>query len=179
MITPMKTRPKPSNNNGKRIFLVLLVLAGVVFIVSLFLDRYQGIIQLAALILLTASLFFYNRYLSTTNEYEITTDYDGIPVFVVSSYSTKRVSALCRIALWDIREIVRMRREERKTHQTPKDTSKHDYTPTLSPDSVLCILQRSRYEKSEIFIESNEAFEQCLRDAVEEAYSLRPLDDEE
>ena len=179
MISDMKIRPKASNDKGKRVFLLLLVLAGAVFITSLFLELYQGIVQLVALILLTASLFFYNRYLATTYEYEITTDYDGTPVFVVSSYSIKRVSALCRIALWDIREIVRMSREERKAHQTPKEMAKHDYIPTLSPDSVLCIVQKSRYEKSEIYIESNEIFEEYLRGVVTEAYNLKPSDDDE
>ena len=178
MIREMKIRPKASNEKGKRMFLILLVVAGVLFVCSLFLPLYQGIVQLFALLSLTASLFYYNRYLSTTYEYEITTDYDGTPVFVVSSYSVKRVSALCRVALWDIREITRMSREEKKAHQTPKDLAKHDYTPTLSPDSVLCIVQRARYEKSEIFIESNEAFEQILREAIEEAKLLRTEDDE-
>ena len=179
MIREMKIRPKASNEKGKRIFLLLLLLSAALFITSLFLPLYQGIVQLFSLIGLTASLFFYNRYLATTYEYEIATDHDGTPVFVVSSYSTKRVSALCRIALWDIREIKRMSRDERRAHQTAKDLAKHDYTPTLSPDFVLCIVQRSRYEKSEIYIESNTAFEELLLAAVEEAKQLRPLDDEE
>ena len=55
----------------------------------------------------------------------------------------------------------------------------NDYTPTLAPESVVCIVQRSRYEKSEIYIESNDAFEEILRATVEEAILIRPSDDDE
>ena len=112
MISDMKVRPKPTNEKGKRMFLVFLLAAALLFVASLFMQSYHGVAQLLSLVCLTVSLFFYNRYLATTYEYEITTDTDGTPVFVVSSYSTKRVSALCRIALWDIREIRRMSRED-------------------------------------------------------------------
>ena len=175
----MKIRPKAANEKGKRAFLLFLLLAAVLFVISLFMENYHGIVQLFSLVALTTALFFYNRYLASTYEYEITTDTDGTPVFVVSSYSVKRVSTLCRISLWDIREIRRMNKEERRAHQTPKDMAKHNYTPTLFPDSVLCIVQRSRYEKSEIYIESNEVFEKYLLEIVEEARAMHAPDDEE
>lgn len=174
----MKIRPRATNEKGKRAFLLFLILSAALFAASLFLPSYQGIVQLCALVGITIALYFYNRYLATVYEYEITTDTDGTPIFVVSSYSGKRVSALCRIALWDIREIRRLSREQMRSQKKPKDTARHYYTPTLSPDSVLCIFERTRYEKEEIFIESNEAFEEYLRAAVEQARAIRPLDDE-
>ncbi len=180
MISDMKFRPTGQNQKGKRIFLIVLLLSAATFAVSLFLEAYQGVVQLVSLVGLTVALYFYNRYLATSYEYEITKDRKGTPVFVVSAYSGKRVSTMCCIALWDIHEIRHLSRDEYRADKRPADVQKHTFLQTFSPEFITKISVRERGQKIELIIEANEAFEEYLSTIVSEAKGYRPsvFDDE-
>ena len=173
MIPDMRFRPKTSDTKGKRIFLCTLLLALAIFLVSLLLEAYQGVVQIVALVLITVSLYFYNRYIATEYEYEITTDNDGAPVFVVVAYQGKRTSTMCRIALWDVTEVKRYTPDALKARPQDKEVSIHKFTPSFSPDTVTVISVRSTYEKSELYIESSEEFDSYFLSIVAEAKALR------
>ena len=178
MIPDMRFRPKGSNAKGKRVFLCTLAVALAIFLFSLLMTNYQGVVQLLAIAILTVSLYYYNRYVATVYEYEITTDNDGAPVFVVCAYQGKRTSTLCRIALWDVREVIRLSQEELKKRPEDKTVSIHKYTPTLSPQTVTVISVRSEFEKSDLWIESSEEFDNYFLSLVAQAKEMRPEDEE-
>lgn len=179
MISDMKFRPKPTNQLGKRVFLLTLLCALAIFVVSLFLPSYQSVVQLLALVLLTISLYYYNRYVSTTYEYEITTDSDGTPVFVVSTTQGKRTSALCRIALWDVVGLERFAKENLSKRENDKTVSRHVLLPTLSPTVVTVVSVRSTYEKCELWLETSEDFDSYFLTLVRTAKENRPTEEDE
>ena len=180
MISDMKFRPKSTDTTGRRAFLLTLLLALATFLGSLLLESYQGVVQMVALVLITVSLYFYNRYIATTYEYEITTDNDGAPVFVVLAYQGKRTSTLCRVALWDVIGVTRFTPEALKAQQRDKEVGIHKFTPSFSPSVITVISVRSPYEKSDLYIESSEEFDSYFLSLVAEAKSLRPsVDDDE
>ena len=179
MIPDMRFRPKTSNVKGKRVFLLTLLLALVTFLCSLLLTEYQGVVQLIAIVILTVSLYFYNRYVATVYEYEITTDNDGAPVFVVCVYQVKRTSTLCRIALWDVTGVARYLAEELKKLPRDKSVGIHKFNPTLSPQTITVISVRSQYEKSDLWIESSEEFDAYFLSLVAQAKASRPTEEEE
>ena len=179
MIPDMKFRPKAADEKGKRVFLLTLLLALATFLCSLLLDSYQGIVQLVALVLITVSLYIYNRYVATSYEYEITTDNDGTPVFVVLAYQGKRTSTLCRIALWDVTSVTRYSPDELKAIGRDKEVGIHKYTPSFDPHTITVISVRSTYEKSDLWIESSEEFDSYFLSLVSEAKAIRPSSDDE
>ena len=179
MICDMKFHPKAQNAKGKRVFLITLLLALALFLSSLLFTSYQGVIQLVALVLLTIALYFYNRYVTTSFVYEITTDADGAPVFVVSSYQGKRVSTLCRIALWDVTGVVRYTREELAKREKSKEVSTHKFTPTMSPEIITVISVRSTYEKCDLWLETAEDFDAYFLSVVKEAKELKSMENDE
>ena len=173
MIADMKFRPKASNAKAKRVFLLTLLLALSVFVLSLFLPSYQSVVQLVALVILTVSLFFYNRYLASVYEYEVTTDSDGVPVFVVCVYQPKRTSTLGRIALWDVTEVKRYTREEYSHLPKNKEVATYKYNPTFSPDTITVISVRNANEISDLWIESTEEFDAYFLSIVAQAKEMR------
>ena len=173
MISDMKFRPKSTNMKGKRVFLLTLIFALAIFLISLVLPAYQGVVQMVSLALLTVSLYYYNRYLATSYEYEITTDYDGTPVFVVASYQKKRTSTLCRIALWDVTSVKRYKREELAALPKDREVAVFKYNPTLSPDFITVVSVRSTHEKSDLHLETSEDFDAYFLSLVEEAKGMR------
>ena len=175
----MKFHPKTANTKGKRVFLITLLLALALFLSSLLLHSYQSIIQLIALVLLTVALYFYNRYVSTSFVYEITTDADGVPVFVVSSFQGKRVSTLCRISLWDVTGVVRCTREELRKREKNKEVAIHKLNPTMSPEIITVVSVRSTYEKCDLWLETSEDFDSYFLSIIREAKELKITDDNE
>ncbi len=178
MISDMKFHPKASNMKGKRVFLITLLLALALFLCSLLLSGYQSLVQLLAFVILTISLYFYNRYMATSYEYEITTDSDNTPVFVVSSYQGKRVSTLCRIALWDVTSIVRYTKEELAKREVDKEVSVHKFMPTFSAEIVTIVCVRSPHEKCDLWLETPEEFDAYFLSLIKEAKEMRNFDEE-
>jgi hypothetical protein len=182
VINEHQIKLKPTNNKARVCFFALGVAAALAFALYLYM-RNNGIdkaslVGLLGLLLLTASLTFYTKYLSSIYYYEIAKDPEGTPLFLVKQIVGKRGSALCRIALYEIRSVERTTRAERKAHKTPLDHRKYSYTPTFMPEVLYRLTTASRYEKSEIYIEISDDFATLFKSYIEEARAISDEDDE-
>ena len=170
---------KASNNYAKTLCIAFLLSAGVIYVLSLYLPRFVGIVQLLAMALLTAGLVFYTRYLAPKHAYEITEDGDGTPIFSVRQTIGRRMSSLSMIALSDVISVTRLDRSGQKADKAPKDYKRYVYTPTFLPEVVTRLEVISRYEKAYIYIEVSEEFTAFLSEQVESARALRADENEE
>lgn len=172
MIRPVSVRPKPQNNYAKGLFFALLATAAAISVWYFSLDRYKGVVGMAALCVITAALFVYTKYISQQYIYDITEDYKGSPILVVRAVTGKRESTMCRVDLSSIISVEKESREQRKAHKTPTGYNKYVYSPTVMPDEVYRVTVSSRYEKAEIIIECSEEFASLLSAYANEAREL-------
>jgi len=179
VINEFSAKAKASNNNARVAFFTLLSAGIVSALVYMIVPVYKGIVGLVVVALLTAAVLIYTRYIAPIYYYDITSDYEGTPIFVVRQVTGKRETTLARISLADITAVKLEGADERRAHKTEMGVRKYFYTPTLSPDVTCRISARSRYEKSEVVIEVTEEFAEMLRAYAAEARELRAAADAE
>lgn len=182
MINEFQIKLKATNNKAKAVFFTLSACAAIAFIAYYYM-RNNGIMRaslvgLLGLLLITAALTFYTKYMSAVYYYEIMRDSAGTPLFLVKQTVGKRISTLCRIALYEIKKIERTTSEERKAHKLEAGYRKYSYLPTFMPSITYRLTTASRYERSEIYIEISDEFAEQLRAYVAEAQADASLDEE-
>lgn len=178
MIREFSVRPVPKNQNARSLFFTLLGAAAASVAASYFLNAYKGLVQLAALILLVAAVMIYTRYVGSSYSYEISHDSEGTPIFVVTQFSGKRGTALCRVSLADVADIKTLTAAEYRAYKPEAGMKRYNYTPTLNPPEVHLMQVRSYREKADVFVELSEEYRSLLLSFVEEARAMRIADDE-
>lgn len=176
MMREFSAKAKSSNNNARVAFFVLLGLATATFAAYFISPLYKGVIGLFGIAFITVSVLIYTKYVSCEYYYDITSDFDGVPVFVVRQITGKRQTTLCRISLSDIVGAKMETREESRAHKTPQGYRKYVYLPTLMPSYTCRLTVSGRYEKAEIIIEVGEEFRSYLLSCAAE--SRKTLDEE-
>ncbi len=174
----------PTNKKANTAFYVLLGVAALVALTYILLSnlgiKKSGLVGVLAILLITAAVFLYTKYVGVKYYYDLTLDGYGTPVFVVRQVTGKRQSTLSRISLADIARLDRETPAERRAHSTPYGTRKYSYIPTLNPDVTYRIFVRSRYEKAEVLIEISDEVADFLRREIAEAKALAlSLDEQE
>ena len=189
MISPFTINPKPENNKAKTAVAILGTLGGVIFLVSMQIPRYQGVVSLLAMMFIVAALTISVKYILSEFTYEIT-ESDGEWLFVVGQRSGKRYTTLCRVGLASVVSIEKKRRGEQTGDtgfiaklMTPAfcryDYQRYSYLPTLMPDSYYVMTVENRHEKAKIALQLTDGMADLLRTYAEEARLLAPADDEE
>ncbi len=173
MIKDFYAHAKPSNNNAKNIFVGLLGAAAMIMVAYFTAESYKGIIGLFAVVAITAAVLVYTKYIGVEYYYDITSDSNGSPVFVVRQIIGKRQTTLCRVDLHNITKIERISREEKRKHKTEARYKKYSYLPTIAPAYSLLIKLHSESENAEIFIEAPDEFGNLLLSYAKEARELR------
>ena len=179
MINSFSVTPKPQNNNSKIFMSVFFVIAAASVIVSLFLDTYKGVVGMVTLLSLTTAILIYTKFVAVVFHYDIFTDGEDEPLFVIRQTVGKKQATLCRVAFADFVKIDKETREERRAHKTDFKSARYVYTPTLSPDESYRIYVSSRHEKAEIIAELDEEFVSVLTSALPEAREIRALENDE
>ena len=169
MIKEITVRPKPQNNNAKIAFLITLFISFAGFGVYFAMERFRGVVGMFALFTLVTAILFYIKYISPVFCYDLTSDSEDNPIFVVRQITGKRQSTLCRIDIANIKSIKRESKAERRAHKTPAGYRKYVYAPTLFPPVIYRVTVLGRYEKAEILIECTEEFADYLSSSAKEA----------
>ena len=164
MIREFSVKAKASNNYARLAFSVCTALGLALVFLSLVIPLYRGIVCLAGMALIVVGITIYTKYVSPVFYYDITFDSEGTPLFVVRQMIGKRQTTLCRIGLAEIVKIEGENSTQRRKHKTPMGFRTYSYLPTLMPTFSYRITSMSRYEKSEILIESSEEFAVLLRE---------------
>ena len=129
----LSLRAVPKNKNAKIAFLLCFLVAVLGFVAYSMVDRYRGLVGLAALMFLVTAILFYTKYISPVFFYDLILDGSDNSVFVVRRIVGKRQSTFCRVSLADIVSVERESREQYKKHKTPTGLLRYIYAPTLFP----------------------------------------------
>ena len=168
MIAPVIINPKPENNKPRLFVAVLGSLGGLTFIFGNFAERYGGVISLVGMMLIVAAITISVKYIMSTFIYEIT-EADGEWLFVVSQYSGRRYTTLCRVGLHSVLSI-----EKRSAKEKKQDLgyTRYAYIPTMMPDFYYVMTVENRYEKAKISLQLTDAMAEQLRLYAAEAREL-------
>ena len=178
MIREFSVKAKSSNGKARTAFIVCMLFAFGLVMISAIIDTYKGLASMAAVGFLSFAIVIYTKHLASTYFYDITFDSYGIPILVVRQQTGKRHSTLCRIALSEITKIEREDSKQRRAHKTPSDMKKYSYLPSLDPEISYRITTRGKYENAELLIEVSEEIANLLSSYSNEARSYQPIDDE-
>ena len=179
MIKDFSVTPKPKNKNSVILMCVFFAIALISLIVTLFIDKYKGVVGMVTLASLTTAILVYTKYVAVAFHYDVVAEGMDEPLFVVRQTVGKRNVTLARIAIADIMKIEKESAAERRAHKTLPGVARYVYTPTLSPDVSYRIFASSRHEKAEIVVEISEEFAEMLTSIAIEARSMRVLEDDE
>lgn len=175
MISPFSINPKPENNKAKAFVATLGSLGGVIFIVSMYIPLYRGVVALVAMMFIVAALTISVKYVLSEFTYEIT-NADGEWLFVVGQRSGKRYTTLCRVGLASVVSIEKKKREEDKGKGT--GYLRYSYIPTMMPESYYVMTVENRYERAKISLQLTDAMADLLRTYAAEARLLSPDEEE-
>ena len=179
MIKDFSVTPKPQNKNAKILMCAFFVLALISVVITIFIDKYKGVVGMVTLASLTTAILVYVKYVAVTFHYDIVAEGVDEPLFVVRQTVGKRNATLCRVAFADIVKVEKENRAERRAHKSERSVARYVYTPTLSPLVSYRIKVSSRYEKAEIIIEGSDELCEMLGSIAVEARRARALEDEE
>ena len=195
MISPFTINPKPENNKAKTAVAILGTLGGVIFLVSMQIARYQGVVALCGMMLIVAALTISVKYILSEFTYEIT-ESDGEWLFVVGQRSGKRYTTLCRVGLASVVSIEKKKRGKKdddglyfadqrlanyvlRRNLIHKEHQRYFYLPTMMPDFYYVMTVENRHEKAKIALQLTDGMADLLRTYAEEARLLAPNDDDE
>lgn len=136
--------PKPKRTREKLILVLSLLFGSLSFVFSLFeWMLYPAICQLAAVAFFTVSVVMLSRYLLRDYIYRVAPrglDGEGPLDLTVTEIYGKRRTVVCRIALSDIREAVRITDENRdELSKKRKGARSFVYTPEMSDANAVLI----------------------------------------
>ncbi len=179
MIKDFSVTPKPQNKNAKILMCAFFLLALISVVITIFIERYKGVVGMVTLASLTTAILVYTKYVAAVFHYDIVAEDADEPLFVVRQTVGKKNVTLCRVAFADIVKVEKESRAERRAHKTPRGAARYVYTPTLSPLVSYRVTVSSRYEKAEIIIEGSDELCDMLTGISAEARKMRAAEDEE
>lgn len=156
----------PKGKKGKRLSIVLLVIACLGLIGSALLDiRYRVFYQLIALIVYLFSFELLNRYYLTSFCYAV----DG-KNFIITKRMGKRVQTVCNLSLSTLLDIEKAPRtkEEKEAFRRRFGRSpiRYNYCQSLQPKTAYCIFFEFNGKTAEIAFEPNEAMVFYVREKI-------------
>ena len=179
MLRDFSVTPKAKNKNAITLMSAFFLLSLISLVVTVFLEKYKGVVSLVTFASLITAILVYTKYVSVLFHYDIIAENVDEPLFVVRQTIGRRNDTLCRISLLNVTSIQKETAKERRAHKTPVGVAKYVYTPTLFPDENYRITVFSRKQKAEILVEISDEFAKMLTEMVSEAKLLMPSEDDE
>ena len=125
--------PKPQNKNAQLLMSAFFLIAIISLVITVFVDRYKGVVGLVTLGALITAILVYTKYVAVVFHYDVMCEGEDEPLFVVRQTVGKKNVTLCRVAFADITKIEKETREERRSHKTEPGTARYVYAPTMFP----------------------------------------------
>lgn len=154
---------KPQNRRAVVAVGVLSFLSLIGVFASTLAPHYRGLIALATVVLFTATLILFTRYILAEYTYTAELDSEGEPTFVVTSRTGRRVTTLFSAHFSAMTSLRTQTRQQARAHRTPMGVRRYRYTPTLMPDTVYRMAVRTPYEQAEVLLELTEPLARQMR----------------
>ncbi len=156
----------PKGTKGKRLSVVLLVIACVGLIGAALLDiQYRVFYQLIAFIVYIFSFELLNRYYLTSFRYVI-----DDKNFIITKRMGKRVQTVCNLSLSTLIDIEKtpQTKEEKEAFRNRfrRSPIRYNYCQSLQPKTSYRIFFEFNGKVAEIAFEPNEAMVLCIREKI-------------
>ena len=146
-------RPKPNKKKVFPLLFTLMALSGVLFILSSTLQRYRGVIGLAALIGISVCMYLYLKYLSSELIYSVMVDSNNEAVFLVNKVIGKRSSLMFSAYLHDVVCIQKFAKNGENKYTYDKKFRKFNFTVTYGASEFYSVRVKSRECSLDVFLE--------------------------
>ncbi len=144
--------PRKTNKKAQSLIILFFIAAVALFAISVILNGmpYLWIVQLSAIIMLTAAVFVFTRYMAKIYIYRLEETEGGMDLTVTEcSPNRKRQITVCRIGLDSIQSTAVLGFSQIKSKRKAK-LPFFDYRPDINPEKSILI--RSNEGGKEIFI---------------------------
>ena len=149
-------RPKTEVKRVVPTLSVLIVLSAILVVLSVTLPLYKGLVSLAAVIGITASMYFFLRYAAGDYVYSVTFDGVGQAVFTVVKAVGKRSSTMCCLHLSNFVSVQRVESAEYKSKRNNYKAERYNFHPSFSPDAFYLIKSESGGTQCEVIVDITE-----------------------
>ncbi|MBQ8350889.1 MAG: hypothetical protein IJY20_02445 [Clostridia bacterium] len=158
----LRYTPRPVNHHARALSLVLLIVGALLFVSSIPMPAYGGILQLLALVLIVGALFIAYKFILSTYTYILTDPGNGIPCLLVEQIQGKRSSLVCHLPLHAITRILPAEKE-------PPRGKAHVYVATMRGGCYQYVLGRVDGTDILLMLEADETFMAALSQAAVDA----------
>lgn len=172
-IIPFSYRRLADKRRAYPTFFMLIGISAALIVVSMYIKKYAGVVSLAAICTLTASVMVYIRYIVSDYTYSVREGEGGQAFLLFTKIVGKRQSMMGYLPLYGIKSIEKFTKNDIKQQKAEKGAHKYNFAPSFSPDVVYLIKAETRTLKYHVIIEGTDE----LRDRLLE-YSAYALSDE-
>ena len=149
-------RPKTDAKRVVPTISVLAALSAVLVVLSVSLPLYKGLVSLAAVVGITASMYLFLRYAAGDFVYSVTFDGVGQAVFTVVKVVGKRSSTMCCLHLSNFVSVQRVESAEYKRSKKDYKAQRFNFCPSFATEAFYLIKSESLGEKSEVAVDITE-----------------------
>ena len=139
----------------------------------------RSLLQFIFVIFIVADLFLCIRFFMSYYRYTITEEY-GDMMLLVTQTQGKRISTLANFKIADVLKMEVADTPEKVAEMKKSFSSsglRYSYTASLSPSHLSCLTVRNDYTVYRVLLQTEPAFSDILREAVENC--PRPLSEED
>ena len=158
-----KYTPHPANGRAKVTVLTLVLAAVVLYVVSVAVSAYKGILLMGTLLVATAAIFLAYRYLFSTYIYRVFYADDGVGYFLVEQGQGRRLSLVAQIPLHAVISL-----SPYDKHKMPRGKF-FAFCATLSGGDYQILHARESGQNTVIKLEMSEAFFILLSEKIRES----------
>lgn len=169
-IIPFSYRRRADKKKAFPLFFALVGISAILVIASRISPKYQGLISLAAVCTMTASVLIYVRYVVSDYTYSVREGEDNQSFLIFTKIVGKRQSMIGCIPLYAIKSIDKFTKAEFKEQKVDKGVHKYNFAPTFLPDTVYVIKAQTSTLKYYVVIEGTD--ELCERLLEYSRYAL-------
>ena len=155
-IVPFSYRRLADKRKAFPVFFTLIAISAVLVIVSMITPKYSGLISLASICTMTASVLVYVRYIVSDYTYSVREGEGNQSFLIFTKVVGKRQSMMGCIPLYAIKSIEKFTKSELKGQKVEVGTHKYNFAPTFSPDIVYVMKAQTRTLKYYVIMEGTD-----------------------
>lgn len=160
-IIPFSYRRLADKKKAFPLFFALVGISALLVIASRISPKYPGVISLAAVCTMTASVMVYVRYIVSDYTYSVREGENNQAFLIFTKIVGKRQSMMGCIPLYAIKSIEKFTKSELKKQKAEAGSHKYNFAPSFSPDIAYVIKAQTRTLKYHVIIEGTD--ELCQR----------------
>ena len=157
-IVPFSYRRLPDKKKAFPLFFSLLFPSCILFIVSMNISKYAGVMSLLSVVGLTASMLVYIRYVTSDYSYSVGPGENSEAFLIFTKLVGKRRSMMGCVPLYAVKSIEKLAYSDLKNHKRLKNVRRYNFAPTFMPSEIYFLKAQFGTESYEVVLEASDDF---------------------